>query len=89
MKKARMGMPMTDELSRNEEIKQASAYLRGTLAEGMREEITGGIVEDDAQLVKFTACTCRTTATCAPSGPARRWRKRSPSCCACAFPAAC
>jgi sulfite reductase (NADPH) hemoprotein beta-component len=44
---------MTDELSRNERIKEASAYLRGTLAEGLREEITGAIVEDDAQLVKF------------------------------------
>lgn len=44
---------MTKELSRNERIKEASAYLRGTLAEGLREEITGGIIEDDAQLVKF------------------------------------
>src|SRR5262249_70431 len=44
---------MADELSRNEAIKEASAYLRGTLAEGLSEEITGGIVEDDAQLVKF------------------------------------
>ena len=43
---------MTDELSRNERIKEASNYLRGTLAEGLREEITGAI-EDDAQLVKF------------------------------------
>src|ERR1700742_4791003 len=44
---------MSDELSRNERIKEASAYLRGTLAEGLREEITGAIVEDDQQLVKF------------------------------------
>lgn len=44
---------MTKDLSRNERIKEASAYLRGTLAEGLREEITGGIIEDDAQLVKF------------------------------------
>ncbi len=44
---------MTDELSRNEYIKEASRYLRGTLAEGLREEITGAIVEDDQQLVKF------------------------------------
>ncbi len=44
---------MTDELSRNERIKDASDYLRGTLAEGLRDEITGSIVEDDAQLVKF------------------------------------
>jgi sulfite reductase (NADPH) hemoprotein beta-component len=44
---------MTDDLSRNERIKEASDYLRGTLAEGLREEITGGIIEDDQQLVKF------------------------------------
>ena len=41
------------ELSRNEHIKEASDYLRGTLAEGLSEEITGAIVEDDQQLVKF------------------------------------
>lgn len=44
---------MTDELSRNERIKEASDYLRGTLAEGLREEATGAIGEDDGQLVKF------------------------------------
>jgi sulfite reductase (NADPH) hemoprotein beta-component len=44
---------MTDEVSRNERIKEASNYLRGTLAEGLRDEITGAIVEDDQQLVKF------------------------------------
>src|ERR1700761_9135839 len=44
---------MTDDVSRNERIKEASAYLRGTLAEGLSEEITGAIAEDDQQLVKF------------------------------------
>jgi sulfite reductase (NADPH) hemoprotein beta-component len=44
---------MTQELSRNERIKEASDYLRGSLAEGLRQEITGAISEDDAQLVKF------------------------------------
>jgi sulfite reductase (NADPH) hemoprotein beta-component len=44
---------MTDEVSRNERIKEASDYLRGTLEQGLREEITGAIVEDDQQLVKF------------------------------------
>ena len=44
---------MTDDVSRNERIKEASDYLRGTLAEGLRDEITGAIVEDDQQLVKF------------------------------------
>ncbi len=41
------------DLSRNEHIKEASDYLRGTLAEGLTDEITGAIVEDDQQLVKF------------------------------------
>ncbi len=44
---------MTDELSRNEHIKDASAYLRGTLEQGLTDEVTGSIVEDDQQLVKF------------------------------------
>jgi sulfite reductase (NADPH) hemoprotein beta-component len=44
---------MTDDVSRNERIKEASNYLRGTLAESLAEEITGAIVEDDQQLVKF------------------------------------
>ena len=44
---------MTDEVSRNERIKEASHYLRGTLAEGLQDEITGSLVEDDQQLVKF------------------------------------
>jgi sulfite reductase (NADPH) hemoprotein beta-component len=44
---------MTDEVSRNERIKEASDYLRGTLEQGLHEEITGSIVEDDQQLVKF------------------------------------
>ena len=34
-------------LSRNEHIKDASNYLRGTLADGIADEITGAIVEDD------------------------------------------
>ena len=44
---------MTDELSRNERIKEASAYLRGTLSEGLAAVATGAISEDDQQLVKF------------------------------------
>ena len=44
---------MTDDVSRNERIKEASDYLRGTLAQGLREEITGAIAEDDQQLIKF------------------------------------
>ena len=42
-----------NELSRNEHIKEASDFLRGTLAQGLADEITGAIVEDDQQVVKF------------------------------------
>ncbi len=44
---------MAKELSRNERLKEASDYLRGTLAEGLSDRITGAIVEDDQQLIKF------------------------------------
>jgi sulfite reductase (NADPH) hemoprotein beta-component len=44
---------MAKEFSRNERIKEASAYLRGTLAEGLTQIATGAIAEDDQQLVKF------------------------------------
>jgi sulfite reductase (NADPH) hemoprotein beta-component len=44
---------MTDDRSRNERLKEASDYLRGTLVEGLRDAPTGAISEDDAQLVKF------------------------------------
>jgi sulfite reductase (NADPH) hemoprotein beta-component len=44
---------MPKELSRNERIKEASRYLRGGLAEGLAQEITGAIAEEDQQLVKF------------------------------------
>ena len=44
---------MAKDPSRNELIKEASAYLRGTLAEGVADEITGAISDDDQQLVKF------------------------------------
>ena len=44
---------MSKELSRNERIKEASGYLRGTLAEGLTDVVTGAITEDDQQLVKF------------------------------------
>jgi sulfite reductase (NADPH) hemoprotein beta-component len=39
--------------SRNEGLKENSAYLRGTLAESLTEVITGSISEDDTQLIKF------------------------------------
>ena len=44
---------MTDTLSKNESIKEASRHLRGTIAEALGDVITGAISEDDAQLTKF------------------------------------
>jgi len=44
---------MTAPRSRNEDIKEASRYLRGTIGDGLAEVITGAIAEDDAQLTKF------------------------------------
>jgi sulfite reductase (NADPH) hemoprotein beta-component len=41
------------ERSRNEFIKEESRFLRGTIAEGLREQITGAIADDDTQLTKF------------------------------------
>lgn len=40
-------------LSSIEKIKQASDSLRGTIREGLEDEITGAISEDDKALVKF------------------------------------
>ncbi len=46
---------MTDQatLSRNEAIKAASRRLRGTIAEGLRDALSGALAEDDQQLSKF------------------------------------
>src|SRR6266576_244756 len=48
-----LSMSSAKDPSRVERIKEASAYLRGTLEEGLRAKVTGAISEDDAQLVKF------------------------------------
>lgn len=40
-------------LARNEYLKTDSRYLRGTLKEGLDNQVTGAITEDDQQLVKF------------------------------------
>jgi sulfite reductase (NADPH) hemoprotein beta-component len=39
--------------SRNEDIKEESRYLRGTITEGLGDVITGALAEDDTQLTKF------------------------------------
>ena len=43
----------TKPLSRNETIKEASRFLRGTIAEGLGRVETGALSEDDQQLTKF------------------------------------
>ena len=40
-------------LSRNETIKAESRGLRGTIAEGLDDAVTGALAEDDTQLTKF------------------------------------
>jgi sulfite reductase (NADPH) hemoprotein beta-component len=40
-------------LSAVERIKQSSDALRGTLTEGLKDEVTGAVAEDDQSLVKF------------------------------------
>ena len=42
-----------DKRARNEIIKENSRQLRGTLAEGLEDQVTGNIAEDDHQLIKF------------------------------------
>ncbi len=43
----------TKALTPVEHIKAASNYLRGTIAEGLADGVTGAIAEDDTQLTKF------------------------------------
>ena len=40
-------------LSKNENIKEDSNYLRGTILEGLADASTGSISPNDAQLTKF------------------------------------
>jgi sulfite reductase (NADPH) hemoprotein beta-component len=46
---------MTDKpvRARNEDIKEASRFLRGGIADGLGEVATGALAEDDTQLTKF------------------------------------
>ena len=43
-------------LAHNEYLKIDSNYLRGTLAEGLADTSTGGLTEDEQQLLKFHGC---------------------------------
>ena len=47
------GCLLMAQLSRNETIKGDSHFLRGTIAEGLHVQVTGGLSEDDQQLTKF------------------------------------
>src|SRR3546814_3839535 len=40
-------------LSPNERIKGASRHLRGTIADGLSNAVTGALADDDTQLTKF------------------------------------
>ncbi len=44
---------LSDKLDEMEHIKNRSNYLRGTIKEGLADEITGAIAEDDTKLIKF------------------------------------
>lgn len=44
---------LSDKLDEMEHIKYRSNYLRGTIKEGLADEITGAIAEDDTKLLKF------------------------------------
>lgn len=44
---------MTDKRAQNEIIKEKSRMLRGTIVEGLADQSTGAISEEDAQLTKF------------------------------------
>src|SRR5580698_3705169 len=46
-------MPENNNLSAVERIKQKSEGLRGTIGEGLLDELTGAIAEDDQALLKF------------------------------------
>ena len=45
--------PIAPGSSENELIKDGSDYLRGTIAQGLADSKTGGVVEPDQQLMKF------------------------------------
>lgn len=47
------GLPEEPPPLTNEDIKEQSNYLRGTIAEGLLDETTGAISASDAQLTKF------------------------------------
>ena len=63
----------------NELLKAASAYLRGTIAEGLEPRSPARSPRTTPSSPSSTASTCRTTATCARSGARSSWSRPSPS----------
>jgi sulfite reductase (NADPH) hemoprotein beta-component len=47
-----LSQPLQD-LNANEQLKQRSRYLRGNIAEGLKERLTGAVPGDDTLLMKF------------------------------------
>lgn len=47
------GSEKQKKLSKNEAIKESSEYLRGTILQGLQDESTGAVSNDDTQLMKF------------------------------------
>jgi len=45
-----------EKLAHNEYLKIDSNYLRGTLAQGVADYTTGGLTDDEGQLLKFHGC---------------------------------
>lgn len=43
----------TGKFSKNEALKESSSFLRGTILEGLADQVTGSISADDTQLTKF------------------------------------
>ena len=66
-------------LAKNETIKADSNLLRGTIADGLRDDSTGALAADDTQLTSSTASISRTIAICGGSGarPSRNGPLRS------------
>jgi len=48
-----MSVPITTALTDVERIKSASRFLRGTLLESLANPVTGGLFDDDTQLIKL------------------------------------
>ena len=62
-----------------EDIKRASAGLRGTLLASLADAVTGALRDDDQTLIKYHGSYSRTTATCAKRAASPSWNRPSVS----------